>query len=309
MSVVVETLAAEYKHVTFVRIAAESVPALAKRYQVSSVPTSVLVKAGKVVEAVEGAAPPALIEAVKRHATAAASQQLTSQQQPNQQAQQRKPKELSEEELNARLARLVNAAPVMLFMKGTPDAPRCKFSRRMIELLKEAQVAPFGYFDIFTDHQVRQGLKKFSNWPTYPQLYVNGKLVGGLDVVKELHEDGELVKLVPKSSSGDALQSRLKQLVNKERFMLFMKGTPDAPQCGFSARMVNLLRSAGFAQFGHFNILEDNEVRQGLKKFSNWPTYPQFYVNGKLIGGLDVVQDLHEDGELAPLATKDAVLK
>ena len=81
-------------------------------------------------------------------------------------------------------------------MKGSPDAPRCGFSRQIVELLQGEKVS-FGTFDILTDEEVRQGLKTFSNWPTYPQLYVEGKLLGGLDVVKELQEEGELKESFP----------------------------------------------------------------------------------------------------------------
>ena len=76
--------------------------------------------------------------------------------------------------------------------------------------------------------------------------------------------------------------------------MLMMKGTPDAPKCGFSRKIVETLREASIS-FASFNILEDEEVRQGLKKYSNWPTYPQLYVEGKLLGGLDVVKELQEE--------------
>ena len=68
-----------------------------------------------------------------------------------------------------------------------------------------------------------------------------------------------------------------------------MKGTPSLPQCGFSQRIVNLLKKYDGIKYDHFNIFEDNEIREGLKKYSNWPTYPQLYVNGTLIGGIDIV--------------------
>ena len=93
--------------------------------------------------------------------------------------------------LNERLAQLTNKEPVMLFMKGAPGEERCGFSRTIVSLLQE-QGVKFGSFDILGDEEVRQGLKEFSKWPTYPQLYAKGKLVGGLDVVKELIEAGEL---------------------------------------------------------------------------------------------------------------------
>eukprot|EP01133_Synstelium_polycarpum_P014544 gene14544-17187_t len=97
-----------------------------------------------------------------------------------------------------------------------------------------------------------------------------------------------------------ALTARLEALVNKESVMLFMKGTPEAPQCGFSSKTVALLNKDGF-KFGSFNILEDTTVRNGLKEYSNWPTYPQLYISGKLVGGYDIIKELAEDDELAAL--------
>ena len=87
----------------------------------------------------------------------------------------------------------------MLFMKGTPDEPRCGFSRQAVALLNEEKIQ-FDTFDILGDEEVRQGLKTFSNWPTYPQLYGDGKLIGGLDIMKELKEEGELASSLPASA-------------------------------------------------------------------------------------------------------------
>jgi len=80
--------------------------------------------------------------------------------------------------------------------------------------------------------------------------------------------------------------------------MLFMKGTPENPQCGFSKRMVEILKKYDSLEYGTFNILSDEEVRSGLKTYSKWPTYPQLYASGKLLGGIDIVQELDENGEL-----------
>jgi len=90
----------------------------------------------------------------------------------------------SKEELHERLSTLVKAAPVMLFMKGTPSAPQCGFSRQIVALLR-AENVKYGFFNILADDEVRQGLKEFADWPTFPQLWMNGELVGGLDIVKE----------------------------------------------------------------------------------------------------------------------------
>jgi len=91
---------------------------------------------------------------------------------------------LSKEELNKKLSTLVKAASVMLFMKGTPGAPQCGFSRQLVALLRENSVK-YGFFNILADDEVRQGLKEFADWPTFPQLWIDGELVGGLDIVKE----------------------------------------------------------------------------------------------------------------------------
>jgi monothiol glutaredoxin len=94
--------------------------------------------------------------------------------------------------------------------------------------------------------------------------------------------------------------NRIKTHISTSPAVLFMKGTPDFPQCGFSAQTVAALRASG-AGFHAVNIFEDPELRDALKKFSNWPTYPQLYVNGELVGGCDIVIDMHRSGELKKL--------
>ena len=98
----------------------------------------------------------------------------------------------------------------------------------------------------------------------------------------------------------DLLRQRITDTIAKDRVMLFMKGNPQMPQCGFSAAVVGVLKELG-AKYGSYNILADPELREGLKEYSSWPTYPQLYVDGKLVGGADIVRDLHAKGELAKL--------
>jgi monothiol glutaredoxin len=95
----------------------------------------------------------------------------------------------------------------------------------------------------------------------------------------------------------DQLRQRIQQTIGRDRVMLFMKGTPQFPQCGFSAAVVGMLKQSG-ARFGSYDILTDPELREGLKEYSSWPTYPQLYVDGKLIGGADIVRTLHDQGQL-----------
>lgn len=99
------------------------------------------------------------------------------------------------------------------------------------------------------------------------------------------------------TSLDPALSSKIQSLLSGSKVVLFMKGTKTFPQCGFSAKVVGILREAG-VDFEAHNILLDADLREGLKRYSNWPTYPQLYVDGKLVGGCDIVTDLHESGQL-----------
>lgn len=94
------------------------------------------------------------------------------------------------------------------------------------------------------------------------------------------------------------VQSRIKELVENNRVVLFMKGTKQFPQCGFSARAVQILQAAGCQDFVTVNVLEDDEIRQGIKEYANWPTIPQLYVNGEFLGGSDIMMEMFEAGEL-----------
>ncbi|CAA7399084.1 unnamed protein product [Spirodela intermedia] len=207
--------------------------------------------------------------------------------------------------LNSRLEELTNRSSVMLFMKGTPDEPRCGFSRKAVEILRQEKVE-FQSFDILSDNEVRQGLKVFSNWSSYPQLYIKGELIGGSDIMLEMQRSGELKTTLTEKGvlpGEQTLEERLRDLVSSSPVMLFMKGSPDAPRCGFSSKVVSALREEG-VDFGYFDILTDDEVRQGLKTFSNWPTFPQLYYKSDLIGGCDIVLELHKNGELRATLTE-----
>jgi monothiol glutaredoxin len=93
------------------------------------------------------------------------------------------------------------------------------------------------------------------------------------------------------------IRTRIEELLKSNKVLLFMKGTRQFPACGFSNTVVQILKKEG-AQFETFNILADAEIRQGLKDYSNWPTFPQLYVDGKLVGGCDIITEMHQSGEL-----------
>jgi len=93
-------------------------------------------------------------------------------------------------------------------------------------------------------------------------------------------------------------QEIIRQQVNTHPIVLYMKGTPQFPMCGFSATVVQVLRAVGVEQFHSINVLEDPAIREGIKQFANWPTIPQLYVNGEFIGGCDILREMFQSGEL-----------
>ncbi|KAI9846513.1 MAG: monothiol glutaredoxin grx4 [Sclerophora amabilis] len=226
MRTILTTLAPSYSpsNTSFLSINAEDLPDVSERYDVSAVPFLVLIKDGKVLETVSGSDATKVREAIERHASgksdagAGAGAKKSELLPPPQKADASNgpAKNLSSyapeptdpgtapemtgsgttpaEELHARLTELVKAASVMLFMKGTPSGPQCGFSRQLVGLLREKGVR-YGFFNILADEEVRQGLKEFADWPTFPQLWVGGELVGGLDIVKEeLANDPDFLK-------------------------------------------------------------------------------------------------------------------
>ncbi|EPS43833.1 hypothetical protein H072_2158 [Dactylellina haptotyla CBS 200.50] len=225
--------------VAFISIDAEEVPDVSEEYEVTAVPFSVLVKNGQILRKISGADPSALNEAIQslsegagkapqsippaQKVTAPATSESASAE-PNgttpAATEGSADDDLEEESLNERLTKLVNAAPVMLFMKGTPAEPQCGFSRKLVGILREHNIR-YGFFNILKDDEVRQGLKEFSDWPTYPQLYHSGSLVGGLDIVKEEFEnDPDFLKgeAVTASAWTDLVSSRISRSAGTTSF-------------------------------------------------------------------------------------------
>ena len=223
MSTILATLASTYEatsppRIAFFSLDAEEVSEVSEEYDVTQVPLVVLQKGGKVVDAVTGTDASQVRGAVEKHAGSLTAKQggkaglppvqkvtkpvrdesedeeaaathtngdLSKSAPSSSAAPPPTPEETnatSQQELQTRLSDLVKAAPVMLFMKGTPSAPQCGFSRQTVSTLREKGVR-YGFFNILADDEVRQGLKEFSDWPTFPQVYVGGELIGGLDIV------------------------------------------------------------------------------------------------------------------------------
>lgn len=185
MNSVIKTLAQANPSVGFLSINADDHSDISDLFEVSAVPYIILIRNSTILKELSGADPKELLAALNQFSgeKPAAPQSASAPQAAPADAAEPLPEEVTE-----RLKKLTSAAPVMLFMKGSPSSPQCGFSRQLVAILREHEVR-FGFFDILKDDTVRQGLKTFSDWPTFPQLYINGEFQGGLDIIKESLED------------------------------------------------------------------------------------------------------------------------
>ena len=99
-------------------------------------------------------------------------------------------------------------------------------------------------------------------------------------------------------------QQRIDSIVKGGRVVLFMKGTAQFPQCGFSGKAIQVLKACGVTELKTVNVLEDDDIRQGIKDYANWPTIPQLYIDGEFVGGSDIMMEMYQSGELQQLITK-----
>lgn len=194
MATVLSTLASEYPvteppSTSWVKINAEDLSEISEAYNVTAVPFLVLIRNGEVLETVSGSSAVKVRDAIEAHAskigaaTTANNGPVAAAGDGEGEVDTEEDPEKKKQELFRRLGDLVKAAPVMLFMKGTPSEPKCGFSRQLVGILRDNAVK-YGFFNILADDEVRQGLKEFADWPTFPQLWVDGELVGGLDIVR-----------------------------------------------------------------------------------------------------------------------------
>lgn len=168
------------KSVKFVNVAIEEIPEVAQQHEIEAVPTVIFFQNTKAVHRIDGIDIAELTTSIKKLAGAT---QTPASSAP------------STGSLEDRLKALINKSKVMVFMKGDRNTPKCGFSKQLIQILNDTKVQ-YETFDILTDEEVRQGLKTYSDWPTYPQVYVNGELQGGLDIIKEMLTSGELIAVL-----------------------------------------------------------------------------------------------------------------
>lgn len=193
MNEVVRELAKKYPQILVLQVEAETQSDISESFDIEAVPSFIILRGHTLLDRIAGADAATLTKSIATHVLGPtfAAQSHTTRAPASAPAA---PTE-SPEQLAARLHQLMRKDTVVLFMKGSPDVPRCGFSRRIVALLREQNI-PFASFDILSDESVRAGLKEINDWPTFPQLVVKGEFVGGLDIVQEMVENGELKELL-----------------------------------------------------------------------------------------------------------------
>lgn len=255
----------EYNNISFKKCAAEDYPEISQKFNVTAVPTIIFFKNGSQFDQLTGADPAALIEKLQQFVKKV----------PQKHAE--KPAVISSD--------LV----VACIESGDPA------SEELLSILSNAKIKHKS-FDIKSDENIKKNLQNISE--SFPQLYIKGEFVGNLDKVKKMNK-GELEARYEAAEKGlsTSLVSRLIDLINRSKITVFMKGEKETPRCKFSKELREILKETNL-DYNTFDILTDEDVRQGLKDFSEWPTYPQVYVNGEFIGGVDIIKQLKSTGQL-----------
>ncbi|KAL4459496.1 hypothetical protein ABPG74_018109 [Tetrahymena malaccensis] len=268
----------QIQDVVFCKCDAEKVPEVANKFQVSMVPTVVLTETRKTtIKKFENEVPAVLFEQIEE-----ANKTFKNQ------------FENEKERMYAKIKELLSQPGVLMFIKGTPQEPECKFTRELLGIIESLKIR-FRYYDIIADIDMRHWLRHYNKWPTYPQIFIDGKLLGGLDVLKEHIAKNTLE--IPASCKISEPKERLQQIIQEHKSILFMEGTPnDENLSENSKKFINLLAQAGI-RFSVFNLSIDCNLKDYLKETYK-STDPYFFAGKQYVGNLEVVIELSKKQEL-----------
>ncbi|XP_058812897.1 glutaredoxin 3 [Topomyia yanbarensis] len=198
--------------------------------------------------------------------------------------------------------KLVGSAAVTVALFSAEWAEQCKqILSVMSELAKQSAFGAVQFLDVPAEDLSEVSLKhQIDAVPTVIFFRAGTAVdrIDGVDIAALTAKCRKFAGAADSEATGKSLDDRLKELINRENVMIFMKGDRNVPRCGFSKQLIAIINETGVT-YGTFDILTDEEVRQGLKTYSDWPTYPQVYVKGELIGGLDIIKELLAAGELS----------
>lgn len=254
---------------------AVKVPELANRFKVSSVPCVVVTESLKQPLAIIGNETASAVWIQLEEAVRGYKNEF----------------EVERERMYAKIKILLEQPGVLLFIKGTPQDPECKFTRQLLEIISGLGIR-FRYYDIIADSDIRHWLRHYNSWPTYPQIYIDGKLLGGLDVLKQKIETNTLE--LPAISRVSDPKERLTHILEEHKAVLFMDGTPNDDNLAESSKSaLEILKNVGI-KVSVFNLAVDANLREHLATLSS---IPAFYAGKKLVGGIEVLQELAKNEE------------
>ncbi len=198
-----------------------------------------------------------------------------------------------------KIRKILESYPVITFIKGTPQDPFCKFSKEFQKIITELNIK-YKSFNIFKDEKLRSYLRLYSGWKTYPQFYINAKVVGGLDVMKSLIEKGEFMNMVPIECKKEGCVDMIEDFTKSNKVVVFAKGMPgkgdDKTKCKSCKEVFKTLK-ANNIEFKVFDVLKDKMAREVVKEINKSEFYPQVVVNGKYLGGVKFMKDVQEQGK------------
>lgn len=174
--------------------------------------------------------------------------------------------------------------------------PKCRSSKILIECLFKMEIS-FRDYDILKDDSLKEWLKHYSNWPSFPQIYINKKFIGGTEIILQLVEKDEFMQLVPSECIKANALEKTSQAMKRSPVVLFMKGTPEDPVDAYQARAVQYLKEFKI-RYSWFDVMTDPDVRELLKENSRFNSFPQLFIEGKFAGGLYFIEDGVKTGKI-----------
>jgi glutaredoxin-related protein len=186
---------------------------------------------------------------------------------------------------------LLDSYPVVVFIKGTPHDPFCKFSKSFINTLKETKIK-YKSFNIFKDDYLRCYLRLYSGWKTYPQIYINSKIVGGVEKLNELVAKGEFMDMVPMECKREGILNEIQNFFEANPLIVMGKGTQETSKCKNTLKVYEILKSYGY-KFELYDVLKDEMAKNVIKEVYKFEHYPAIFLNAKYIGGGKELKDAH----------------
>eukprot|EP01024_Parvocaulis_polyphysoides_P040127 TRINITY_DN36467_c0_g1_i1.p2 TRINITY_DN36467_c0_g1~~TRINITY_DN36467_c0_g1_i1.p2 ORF type:complete len:341 (-),score=62.72 TRINITY_DN36467_c0_g1_i1:131-1153(-) len=293
ISAVFELMVEKYPQIIFLKVDAEKFEDVIVRFEVPSVPSFLLFKNGRVVDKILGPNAMDLTDSLAGNFDEL--QNGISHNSGQDEGEENGIETKLTDKIRKRIIAYLANNPITVFMKGTPKNPKTNFDRRLINVLKLDEI-DFWHYDILQDDDFAEGLKEFSHWPVFPQLWVDRELLGGCDVILEMRETGELDQKIQacQQKVANHPKTKLNKLLKQNSVILFTK----TDSSSFStSRVANGLEEEGI-DFEEVELSGEEDLQKLIKNISSWPVFPQLFVRGQFIGGKDVLLELKSSGEL-----------